>query len=160
MNYSDASRSDGATRAHRRPAVVTPTVRERRAPLRGRATHDYRRILETERWKLMLALENTEAVEVPMVADSMDSSSLEHERHVALDTFGRKATLLAEVNAALERIRTRTYGLCGECEEPISAGRLNALPWARLCLKCQEEQEIAKQFGDETSLRAGPLDAA
>lgn len=109
----------------------------------------------------MLALENTEVVEVPMVADSMDSSSLEHDRHVALDTLSRKALLLAEVNTALERLRTGTYGLCLECGEPISAGRLNALPWASLCLNCQKEEESAKQqFGGETSLSVGSVDAA
>lgn len=109
----------------------------------------------------MLALENTEVVEVPMVADSMDSSSLEHERHVAMDTLSRKAILLAEVNSALERIRAGTYGLCGECGEPIPPGRLNALPWARLCLKCQEEEEIADRFRTgESGLRPEPVEAA
>ncbi len=116
---------------------------------------DHRRALEAERWALMLALENTEFVEAPAVADEMETSSLEHERHVALDSRSRKAMLLGEVNEALARIAARVYGLCEECGEPMSAARLNALPWARLCLKCQEEQEMGGGPGaGESSLVA------
>lgn len=137
------------------------TGRERRQPLRARTTEGYRAALESEAWKLRLALESAEAVELPIVADPIDSSSLEHERHMALDSRRRKAVLLAEVNAALQRIRIGTYGLCAECGEPISPGRLNALPWARLCLKCQQEQEAGNRFAaDDGGLTGEPVEAA
>jgi DnaK suppressor protein len=126
--------------------------RDRHPSVQRRSMEACRAALQAERWKLMLALENTEVMEIPAVADSMDSSALEHERHVALDTLSRKVALLAEVNAALERLRAGTYGLCEECEQPISPGRLGALPWARLCLRCQEEEEVQGQVGSgETS---------
>jgi len=50
---------------------------------------------------------------------------------------------LALVEAALERIESRTYGKCEECGESIGRKRLVAVPWARLCLRCKlaEEQQ-------------------
>ena len=44
---------------------------------------------------------------------------------------------LAEIDAALRRIDEGTYGTCEFCGEPIGAGRLRALPWARLCIDDQ-----------------------
>jgi len=46
-----------------------------------------------------------------------------------------------EINAALERVNDGTFGYCQECEEPIPAKRLDAVPWARRCVSCQEEAE-------------------
>jgi len=46
--------------------------------------------------------------------------------------------LLREIADALHRLDQDTYGICMECEEPISAKRLDAVPWARFCVTCQE----------------------
>jgi DnaK suppressor protein len=56
------------------------------------------------------------------------------------------------VSDALVRIEHGTYGVCAECEEPISAKRLDALPWARYCVTCQEliaARIAAGEFVDE-----------
>jgi RNA polymerase-binding transcription factor DksA len=42
---------------------------------------------------------------------------------------------LAEVDAALERIRTGSYGICAVCGEPIAEGRLEARPWTPFCIR-------------------------
>lgn len=44
---------------------------------------------------------------------------------------------LAEVNGALERIKDGTYGICTNCGNTINAERLEALPYAELCIDCQ-----------------------
>jgi len=41
-----------------------------------------------------------------------------------------------------------TYGTCPECDEPISPKRLDALPWARFCVKCQEKIAARIAAGD------------
>jgi DnaK suppressor protein len=46
--------------------------------------------------------------------------------------------LLREVSDALRRIEHDSYGVCLECEEAISPKRLDAVPWARYCVTCQE----------------------
>ncbi len=44
---------------------------------------------------------------------------------------------LQEVTAALERIKTGTYGTCDKCGKPIAPERLLAIPYAKLCMACQ-----------------------
>lgn len=41
----------------------------------------------------------------------------------------------ADVTRALEKLDQGSYGSCDECGEPIPAGRLEALPWAVLCIQ-------------------------
>jgi DnaK suppressor protein len=57
----------------------------------------------------------------------------------------RDRQLLNMVKDALLKIRENSYGLCEECEEAINEKRLEALPWVRFCINCQnkKEEEIA-----------------
>jgi len=48
---------------------------------------------------------------------------------------------LANIEKALERMRNGEYGLCESCEKPIPLARLQALPYATLCIQCQREAE-------------------
>ena len=119
----------------------------------------YRQVLETERWRLARTRRDSEAIEVQRVADSIDGSTLEIERHLALDACSRNATRFAEVSEALDRIRAGSYGLCLECGEAIALRRLSALPWARLCLDCQREAE-KRLLTDARRAEPGLIDAA
>lgn len=47
---------------------------------------------------------------------------------------------LLDVNRALDRIEEGTYGICTNCGQPIQAERLEALPWAELCIDCQRKE--------------------
>jgi RNA polymerase-binding transcription factor DksA len=46
------------------------------------------------------------------------------------------------VDAAIKRIETKTYGLCEDCEQLVPHGRLEVLPHARYCVKCQAAREV------------------
>lgn len=50
---------------------------------------------------------------------------------------------LAQLEAAIRRLdrEPEEFGLCEECDEDIPIRRLELMPWARLCVKCQQEQE-------------------
>ncbi len=48
---------------------------------------------------------------------------------------------LARIEIALERMREGQYGICDGCGTNIPLARLNALPYATLCIKCQREAE-------------------
>jgi len=48
---------------------------------------------------------------------------------------------LASIENALERMRNGHYGKCEGCQERIPLARLNALPYATLCIECQREAE-------------------
>jgi DnaK suppressor protein len=50
----------------------------------------------------------------------------------------RESGLLREVDSALTGIADGSYGICLRCEEEIKPKRLDAIPWAKYCLRCQE----------------------
>lgn len=67
------------------------------------------------------------------------SDFVERERHMALiDNLGSTLRL---ANEALERLEAGTYGICQNCGQQISLERLEALPYATLCINCQSRQE-------------------
>ncbi len=63
------------------------------------------------------------------------------EREKAYYFATREGRLLYHIEQALERIEDGSYGLCHECNEPISAARLEAVPHARLCINCKMKEE-------------------
>jgi YteA family regulatory protein len=67
------------------------------------------------------------------------SETFEREKDLALE--GNIQDLLDKVNTALEKIEDGTYGLCDSCGIEINTNRLEALPWASLCLNCQDRLE-------------------
>jgi DnaK suppressor protein len=100
-----------------------------------------RRMLEAKKGELLSGRYKAGGITVERVPDSMEELTLEMERSMAVDTLNRKAALLGQVNDALERIAAGSYGVCLACENSISAKRLAALPWAALCLECQQTVE-------------------
>ena len=57
-------------------------------------------------------------------------------------TLGENSeTVLAEIDAALQRIEAGTYGICTNCGKEILVARLEAQPWAALCIDCQRLAE-------------------
>ena len=71
-------------------------------------------------------------------SDEGDLSQQSHEEWIFLNRNTLDLKLLREVEAAMRRIERSTYGVCAACEEPISAKRLAAVPWAKFCVRCQE----------------------
>jgi DnaK suppressor protein len=67
-----------------------------------------------------------------------DQAQLSHDEFVSLRMNGLDYGQLRLVEEALDRLDTGDYGICLECDEPIAEKRLNALPWARYCVACQE----------------------
>jgi DnaK suppressor protein len=72
-------------------------------------------------------------------SDEGDLSQQSHEEWIFLNRNTLEMKLLREVEDALRRIEHGAYGVCHECEEEISSKRLDAVPWAKYCVTCQEE---------------------
>jgi len=53
----------------------------------------------------------------------------------------RESSLLYEIEEALNRIDNGTYGLCTSCGQPVGGSRLEALPYASLCVHCKSKDE-------------------
>lgn len=66
---------------------------------------------------------------------AVDVNEMEDERAIRAN----ERELLQQVNQALARIDNGTYGICANCNRPINEKRLEAIPWASLCLDCEEQ---------------------
>jgi len=63
------------------------------------------------------------------------------DREFALSLVSNEQEALYEIEEALKRIDQSTYGICGNCEKAIMKARLDAVPFARLCVNCQSTIE-------------------
>ena len=73
--------------------------------------------------------------------DTYDLASDERDREINFILNDREREKLLAIDEALQRIADKTYGICESCEGEIQLGRLKVLPFTRLCVKCQEENE-------------------
>ncbi|MEI7946686.1 MAG: TraR/DksA family transcriptional regulator [bacterium] len=82
-----------------------------------------------------------------------DEVNLEEEgtdafmRLQTLEQVGTQQGTVIKINEALDAISKGTYGVCDSCNELITKARLNVLPFARTCIKCQAEMEQASRHG-------------
>src|SRR4051794_27303729 len=103
---------------------------------------NYRKTLEKKAEEVRQSMSAQKAAQVvarlDCPSDEGDLSQQHHEEWIFLNRNTIDMKLLREIADALHRIDAGTYGVCMECEEPISAKRLDALAWAKYCVKCQD----------------------
>jgi DnaK suppressor protein len=73
--------------------------------------------------------------------DIADKAANSYTKEFLFSLSNTERNLLQQVDAALVRIDGRRFGVCAACENDMNIKRLEAVPWARLCLPCQEKQE-------------------
>jgi DnaK suppressor protein len=98
----------------------------------------YRAVLEARMAELSAGLRNREDIAIEKTPDALDEVQLAGERELAIRNLDRESNLLRNVRAALHRIDDGSYGVCLHCEEDIKIKRLDAVPWTRYCIRCQE----------------------
>lgn len=101
---------------------------------------NYRQMLVDKKESVLVAL-GMKAVHLTK-ADRVgeeDQAQHSHEEFISLRLNGLDYLLLRQIAEALDRLDAGDYGVCLSCEEQIPAKRLNALPWARYCVPCQEQ---------------------
>ncbi len=113
----------------------------------------YKQALEGARAELMALGRSSLSLAIERTPDPMEALVFASNRDMAFEMLDRRAVLLQQVANALERIRTGEYSVCLECQGPISEKRLDAVPWADLCLKCQEAQDRGLRPSGESGLR-------
>jgi len=110
----------------------------------------YRQVLEEKAEEVRRSMSAQKAAQVvarlDVPSDEGDLSQQQHEEWIFLNRNTIDMKLLREVSDALHRIDHDHYGICLECDEPISFKRLEAVPWARYCVTCQER--IAARIAD------------
>lgn len=79
--------------------------------------------------------------EVREVKDAEEQSMVDIVQEVDFALMQMKSDTLAKIDDAIARVNQGSYGICFECESEIASARLKAVPFADLCLECQERQE-------------------
>ena len=115
----------------------------------------YRAVLEAKKAELSAGLRNREDIAIEKTPDALDEVQLAGERELAIRNLDRESNLLRSVKSALGRIADGSYGVCMHCEEDIKTKRIEAVPWAKYCIKCQEaadRHEFESENGDVAEL--------
>jgi len=113
-------------------------------------SRDYRRMLEDKREGVLsgLGFKFDTLAKMGRVAEE-DQAQVTHDEFVALRLNRLDYVQLRMIEEALDRLGSDDYGYCLACEQPIPAKRLNAIPWARYCVSCQES--IGTEMDQESS---------
>lgn len=86
-------------------------------------------------------LRETLPAEVAEVKDAEEQSVNDFVRDVELALIEMTSETLGQIDEAMRRLETGTYGVCANCGTEIAEARLKAVPFATLCRSCQEAQE-------------------
>lgn len=111
----------------------------------------YKAILEAKQSELSHGLRNREDIAIEKTPDAIDEVQLAGERELAIRNLDRESNLLRHVKGALSRIADGGFGVCMHCDEDIKTKRLEAVPWTKYCIRCQEaadRQEFDAESGD------------
>jgi RNA polymerase-binding transcription factor len=73
--------------------------------------------------------------------DFADRANNSYNRELMFTLSGSEREALIRIDEAIRRLDDGSYGLCVHCNKPISLPRLQAVPWARFCIACQELDE-------------------
>lgn len=105
----------------------------------------YEAKLEQQRNALLGMVERTEdygrEADQEISQDPADKASSSYTKELLFSQSTNERQTLRLIEEALERIADGGYGECANCGNDIQAKRLEAIPWARYCIRCQEMQE-------------------
>ena len=87
--------------------------------------------------------------------DPADMAANAYTKELLMSMSTNDRQLLESIDAALDRIEAGKYGKCVHCGQPIQEKRLEAVPWARHCLTCQDLNERGLLTHDDEESRSG-----
>ena len=115
-------------------------------------TDRFRDALLEERRRVQAALDNLHEENPGSISDETgednvydnhlaDTATVTYDRELDYTLEENSEHVLADIDAALKRIEDGTYGICTNCGRQIAPERLEARPWATLCIDCQRRRE-------------------
>ncbi len=106
---------------------------------------DYEKKLKNKREEILSAILQSKAsgdeTILELVQDVADKASTSYSRELLYGLSDNERKIFLLIEEALQRIKEGKYGKCVECKKDIQKKRLDAVPWARHCIECQEKQE-------------------
>lgn len=112
----------------------------------------FKRGLQERQRELSHAIEKAE-MEVrdsagPVPLDFIDLTCFSASKESLFTSASQNRSRLHMIQHALERINDGSFGICVDCGGSIRLKRLQALPWASLCIQCQEQAEVGPLVGN------------
>jgi DnaK suppressor protein len=129
------------------PVKIAPVLPKKplKNPLNKKEMEPYRLLLVDLKQKLikevMLNQEASNESTDGEVLDTADLASDSYDKDLANSLSETERARLVAVEAALERLKGGTYGMCDGCGKPIPLARLKVLPFAKHCVQCQQDEE-------------------
>src|SRR6202008_4835581 len=105
----------------------------------------YKKKLQARREELMKTIARTEEegrqADDDQTVDLADKAANSYTKEFLFGMTNTDLTILNMIDEALKRIKANEYGLCANCQEEMQQKRLEAVPWAKHCITCQEKAE-------------------
>jgi RNA polymerase-binding protein DksA len=124
----------------------------------------YRKLLVEKREELISRLyERRSQIAVEREPDDDGAFALQDViKDLALTNMEREIRTLSEVELSLRLMESGQYGMCGSCGDEIPTGRLQALPWTRICVVCagggiKGAERESQDAAEDDDLPAGVL---
>ena len=105
---------------------------------------NFRNVLRKKQAELLQNSRRFDSIAIERSADALEEAQYKVAREVAVVSLNRESTLRHNVAAALFRIQDGCFGTCTHCGNEIGRRRLEALPWAPLCIRCQEKADVGE----------------
>jgi len=115
------------------------------SPMDKKRLDYYKKKLQSRREELMRTIARTEEegrqADDDQTVDLADKAANSYTKEFLFGMTNTDRTILSMIDAALKRIQSNEYGLCANCQEEMQQKRLEAVPWAKHCINCQEKHE-------------------
>lgn len=142
-----SKKSEDSKKAAKAPAPPPKVV----SPFDARELREFRGLLTYRKRQLLGDVNHMQDEALKKGVDAGDLSSLPmHIADQGTDSFEQEMTLglmenegeeLKEIEEAFNRIKENRYGVCEGCYKPIPKARLQAIPYARLCVPCKKKED-------------------
>ena len=105
----------------------------------------YKKKLQVRREELTKTIARTQeegrTADDDQTVDLADKAANSYTKEFLFGITNGDRKILAMIDAALKRIANDEYGVCANCQEELQQKRLEAVPWAKNCISCQEKVE-------------------
>jgi len=106
---------------------------------------NYKKKLQVKREDLVRNIARVEeegrAADVDTTVDLADKAANSYTKEFLFGQTSAERAFLQLIDESLRRIKNGGYGECANCEEEIQQKRLDAVPWTKYCINCQEKLE-------------------
>lgn len=128
-----------------REAVIASTPRSDVIIMDAKKLDHFRKKLLTKKEELHRMVTKTEQygreADEESSQDVADKAASSYTKEFLFSHSSSERSIMQLVDEALARVGTDSFGVCVACGSAIQARRLEAVPWTRYCISCQEKQE-------------------